>query len=330
MADELKVGIALENFVPADKDLQFSNIITYAQRAEELGFSSLYGWDHLFLGTRTYFPLFEVLTTLSAVAAVTRRVELGTGVLVLPLRDPITLAKMITTIDHISEGRFVLGTAAGWYKKEYEALGIPHERRGKVFVRNLEILLALLTEHSVEYTAPGFSEEAPPMELRRVVTEPKSITSPRPPVLLGGYADIVFKRIVKYADGWLTYLYAPEAFATAWARIQALAEEAGRDPAGLRNVSQLPICVADSFEEADARVRTFAERYLDVPEWSQASLDSAIRGTPEQCLEQIEAQRAVGVQEVVLMPVEYDTGQVEVIGSEILPRLGIRAAALPG
>lgn len=327
MSSSLKLGLALETFVPQDVELEFANIVRYAQRAEELGFSSLYGWDHLFLGTRTYFPLYEVMTTMAALATATERVELGTGVLVLPLRDPTTLAKMITTIDHASGGRFVLGTAAGWYEKEYEALGVPHKKRGRIFERNLEILLALLTEKMVTINAPGFGEDAPPLELRRVVTEPKTIASPRPPILLGGYVDRVFKRIAKYADGWLGYLYTPEEFSKAWTRVCELTEEEGRDPAELRNVTQLPICVNDSFEEADRRVREFGSRYLDLPEWSQASLESGIRGSVDDCLEQIAAQAAQGAQEVVLMPVDYEQEQVEIVAREILPKVdGITVA----
>lgn len=319
MSSSLKLGLALETFVPQDVDLEFENLVTYAERAEELGFSSLFGWDHLFLGTRTYFPVYEVLTTLSALAMVTKRVELGTGVLVLPLRDPTTLAKMITTIDHVSGGRFVLGTATGWYEKEFTALGIPYKRRGKIFERNLEILLKLLTEDMVEHTGPGVSDDAPPLELRRVITEPKTVRQPRPPILLGGYVDRVFNRIAKYADGWLGYLYTPEEFSKAWNRVKELTEKEGRDPGTLRNVTQLPLCIDDTFEAADKRVREFGARYLDLPEWSQASLDSGIRGTVNDCLEQLAAQAQAGAQEVVLMPVDYDQQQVERAGAELLP-----------
>lgn len=321
MTQPFKVGIAIENFVPSDKDLQFEPILDWSVRAEELGFSSLYAWDHLFLGTRTYFPLYEALTTLAAIAARTTRIELATGVLVLPLRDPTTLAKMIVTLDHISGGRFILGTAAGWYEKEFEALGIPHNRRGKVFERNLEIVLALLTEHSVQMVAPGFSEDSPPLELRRVVTEPKSIAKPRPDVLLGGYVDAVFKRIAKHADGWLTYLYTPEDFKPAWARIREFTEAEGRDPDTLRNAAQLPLCINDDLDAARAQVREFGTSYLDLPEWSEASLDSAIIGPVDACLEQLAAQRDAGVQEVVFMPVGYDPELMERAGAEILPHI---------
>jgi probable F420-dependent oxidoreductase len=322
MGEQLKIGLTLENFTPADKPVRFDEILAYATRAEELGFSSLFAWDHLFLGTKTYFPILESLTVLGALAARTRRVRLGTGVLVLPLRDPTTLAKVTATIDHISGGRFVLGAAAGWYEKEFEALGIPFARRGKVLLRNLEILKRLWTEDSVTHEAEGVDGTPGGLNLRRVVMEPKPVQRPRPPILLGGYVDVVLKRVARHADGWLTYLYRPDSFAESWAKVREYAERDGRDPDTLQNISQVPICVADTYQEADRRARRFVERYCDIPPWSNATVESAIRGTPEQCAEQIAEHARVGVQELVLMPAEYALEQVEVIGQELLPLLG--------
>ncbi|MGH3664722.1 MAG: LLM class flavin-dependent oxidoreductase [Egibacteraceae bacterium] len=319
MGEQLRLGLALGNFVPSEEPLRFDDLATYATRAERLGFSSVFAWDHLFLGTKTYFPFLESLTVLAALAARTQRIRLGTGVLVLPLRDPTTLAKVTSTIDLVSGGRFVLGAAAGWYEKEYEALGIPFSRRGKVLVRNLEILKRLWTEDSMDYEAEGLDGSPGALRFRRVVMQPKPLQRPRPTILLGGYVDVVLKRIARHADGWLTYLYRPPSFAQSWGKLREYAEQADRDPDTLRNVSQVPICVGDSYQDADRRVKHFVQRYFDVPPWSQASAESAIRGTPQQCAEQIAEHARVGVQELVLMPVDYDLEQVEAIGQELLP-----------
>lgn len=325
MGQPLDVGLALGNFVPGDEPLDPEAVLAYGRRADELGFSSLFAWDHLFLGTRRSFPFLESLTTLTALALHTERIRLGTGVLVLPLRDPTTLAKVTATIDVLSGGRFVLGAAAGWYRKEFDALGVPFARRGKVLVRNLEILKRLWTEESVDHEADGVDGAPGALRLSRVVMRPKPLQRPRPPILLGGYVDVVFRRIAAHADGWLTYLYRPDSFAKYWSRACAYAEEAGRDPAELRNVSQVPICVDDSYEQAGRRSARFVERYLDVPEWSEATADSAIRGTPEQCAEQIAEHARAGVRELVLIPVDYHPEQVEAIAGDVLPR--VRAAA---
>jgi alkanesulfonate monooxygenase len=111
--------------------------------------------------------------------------------------------------------------------------------------------------------------------------------------------------------------------------LRRYAEDAGRDPATLRNVSQVPICVADSYEEAKRRADEFVAGYFDVPEWSDASADSAICGTVEQCAEQAAAHLEAGVQELVFMPYEYRLEQIEAIGKERLPRLRDVAVGSP-
>jgi alkanesulfonate monooxygenase SsuD/methylene tetrahydromethanopterin reductase-like flavin-dependent oxidoreductase (luciferase family) len=108
-------GLAVENFTPASKEPSIASVVEYAKRAESLGFRSLWAWDHLFLGSRRPFPFLEALTTLGILTAHTREVTLGTGVLVLPIREPAVLAKVAGTLQIASGGRLSLGMAAGWY-----------------------------------------------------------------------------------------------------------------------------------------------------------------------------------------------------------------------
>ncbi len=117
-------GLAVENFTSAEKTPQIEQLLTTARRAEQLGFTSLWAWDHLFLGSRQPFPQLEALTTLAVLASHTSTIELGTGILVLPIRDPALLAKTAATIQTISQGRLRLGLAAGWYEREFDATGI--------------------------------------------------------------------------------------------------------------------------------------------------------------------------------------------------------------
>jgi alkanesulfonate monooxygenase len=127
-------------------------------------------------------------------------------------------------------------------------------------------------------------------------------------------------------DGWLTYFYRAQSFRSAWARIRDHAAGAGRDPDSLTNVAQLPICVSSSYEDADRRVRAFVAEYFDVAEWSQSTPDSAIRGTPEQCAEQLAEHVAAGEEHIVLVPCDYTLDQVERIAAEVLPALRPRRA----
>src|SRR5438034_6613992 len=100
-------------------DVCSSDLYRYAERAEALGFESLWAWDHVILGVEPSFPILDAVGTLTAIAARTSKIRLGTGVLVLPLRNPTVAAKAIGTLDVISKGRLVLGVAAGWYAREF-------------------------------------------------------------------------------------------------------------------------------------------------------------------------------------------------------------------
>lgn len=312
-------GLAVENFTPEPRLPSITAVTDSARRAEELGFESLWVWDHLFLGAKTAFPFLESLTTLTWLAAHTERVTLGTGVLVLPLRNPVVLAKVAGSLQDVSRGRLSLGMAAGWYEREFDAVGVPFKERGKVFERNLEVLYRLWAEDRVV----GSYDD---LELKGVRMLPRP--EPRPQVLIGGYVDRVLRRVATKSDGWLTYFYTAESFARAWSKVRGFAEEAGRDPDALVNVAQVPLCIADSYEAAGPQVETFLNEYFDVAEWSESTPDSAIRGTPEQCAEQVAAQIAAGVQQLVLVPWGYRQDQVEGFVSDVLPLLAMTASGL--
>jgi probable F420-dependent oxidoreductase len=313
-------GLAVENFTAAPKNPSMDGLIEYAVRAEQLGFRSLWAWDHLFLGSRTPFPCYEALTTLTTLAAHTSTMTLGTGVLVLPIRDPSLLAKTAATLNEVSGRRLCLGMAAGWYEREFAATGTPYRGRGARFERNLEILYRLWGEEEV-------NGEWDNLSFRRVRMLPSA--TPRPRVLIGGYVDRVLRRVATLGDGWLTYFYTAEAFARSWGKIRHFAEEAGRDPDELTNVAQLPLCIDSSFEAADRRTGPFLAQTFDTPEWSDATPQSAIRGTPEQCAEQLSEHIASGARHIALIPHGYELDQVERFVAEVLPLLTTAPSGSP-
>jgi probable F420-dependent oxidoreductase len=317
MAGGVQIGLTLQNFTRHPMSPDVPGLVKYAQRAEELGFESLWAWDHLLLGSANPFPVLDSLTLLSGLALATKTVQLGTGILVLPLRNPVELAKVTSTIDHLSNGRLILGVASGWYRKEFDAAGVPFKGRGLLVERNLDILRKFWSEHEI-------NGESGDMMFRRAVMLPKPIQEPGPVVLMGGYVDRVLKRVGTLADGWLTYFYKPEDFAESWGRVRNYAEAAGRDPDSLRSAAQLPICVAPTYEEADTRIREFAANNFDEPEWSKTTIDSAIRGTVDDCIEQLTSHVTAGVQHLILVPWEYRQDQVDVIAQDIMP--AVRAA----
>lgn len=309
---QAKLGLAVENFTPVSKEPDVEAIVAYARRAEQLGFDSLWAWDHMFLGTKRPFPFLESLTTLTVLATATESVELGTGILVLPLRNAAVLAKTAATVDIVSKGRLTLGMAVGWYEREFDACGVPFKQRGRIFEENLALLKEFWTGDVVSGVARG-------IPFRNAIMLPPPARRPRPKLLVGGYVDKVLRRVAEQSDGWLTYFYAPDDFRHAWGKIRSFAEEAGRDPDELENVAQLALCIDDSFEAADRKVRRYIDEYFDLPEWSESTAESAIRGTPEQCAEQVAEHVAAGVQHICLVPHDYEQEQVERFAAEVLP-----------
>jgi len=315
----VEFGLALENFTPERKVPDMDAVSAYSIMAEDLGFASVWAWDHLFLGARRPFPFLESLTTLSMVAARTSRITVGTGILVLPIREPAILAKTTATIQLASGGRLALGVAAGWYEREFHATAVPVGQRGQVFERNLDMLCRLWDDDDVTGEWDG-----------RVLTHVRMLPlpRPRPKLLIGGYVDRVLRRVATRSDGWLTYFYNAESIAGAWSKIRGYAEQAGRDPDRLDLVAQVPLCVGSSHEEATRLARQYVGDYFDVPAWSEATPDSAVRGTPEQCAEQIAAYVRAGVRHLVFCPYNYETEQVQRLAAEVLPLVsGIRVGA---
>jgi alkanesulfonate monooxygenase len=307
-------GLAIKNFVGPAETPDVDALIAYAEHAEALGFESLWAWDHVILGVEPSFPILDAVGILTAIAARTRTIKLGTGVMVLPLRNPTVAAKALGTLDVISRGRLILGVAAGWYAREFDAVGVPFKQRGRLFERNLDILVKLWTEDRVTLQVDEFN-------LREAVMRPKPIQQPRPPILIGGYVDAVLRRVAVRADGWLTYFYTPESYTRAWQKIEGFAREAGRDPATLTGTNQLAIYVGRSRAETEAPMRHWLQTEWDVAAWSESTIDHAIRGTVDECIEQLRAHAAIGVDRIILIPYRYQPEQVEIIARDIVPAL---------
>jgi probable F420-dependent oxidoreductase len=184
-----------------------------ARHAEELGYESVFAPDHLVIpvkfdsrypgtsdGEFAYpksTPLYDPWTALAQVAQATTTIKLGTGIYVLPMRHPIVTARVVTTLDHLSGGRVLLGVGAGWLHEEFRALGIdPKERFGRT-AEAAEAIRILWTEAEPEYHGKYYDFDP-------VYFEPKPVASPHPPILFGGYSDGALRRAVRFGDGWLS------------------------------------------------------------------------------------------------------------------------------
>src|SRR5918992_3897258 len=115
-------GIAARNFTAYPEMPDVQGLVEYGVKMEELGFDSIWVWDHILLGVEPSFPIIESLTLLTAIAARTKKIKLSTGILVLALRNPVVLAKQLSSMDLLSDGRLLLAMAAGWYRREFDAI----------------------------------------------------------------------------------------------------------------------------------------------------------------------------------------------------------------
>jgi probable F420-dependent oxidoreductase len=307
-------GIAVQNFTAYPQMPDAKALVEYGVRMEQLGFDSLWVWDHILLGVEPNFPIIESLTLLTAIAARTSRIKLGTGILVLPMRNPVILAKQLASMDLLSDGRLLMGMASGWYRREFNAIGVPFEQRGKIMDESLDILKRFWTEHMV---SGKFSR----YDIPAGVMYPKPVQKPRPPILIGGYVDRVLKRAAVDGDGWLTYFYRPESFAKSWGKIRNFAAAAGKNPDQLLNASQLPIYIGKSKQAVEAQMMEWLTKEWDFAAWSESTKESAIMGTTDECVEQLRAHLAVGTQKIIFVPYKYEPAQIETIAREIIPRL---------
>lgn len=225
----MKVGLVLQTDEDVDvgrRPAPFGVLRDLALQVEAAGFDSIWLYDHLlyrFEG-RPSQGTWECWTILSALAAITERVELGTLVSCTGYRNPGLIAKMASTVDEISGGRLILGLGAGWHQPEYEAFGYPFDHRVDRFEEELRIIVPLLREGHVDFS--GTYYRAPNCDLL-----PRGPRPQGPPLLIGGLGPRILRLTARFADSWnIGFHTPPEAIIP---RMEAACAEMGRDPSTL-------------------------------------------------------------------------------------------------
>jgi probable F420-dependent oxidoreductase len=212
-----------------------------AEKAEALGFESLWAAEHpimpVHISTRFYgsadgavpptMPHYaDPFILFARASAITKRIKFGTGICLVPERNPLLLAKEIATLDYFSRGRFIFGVGAGWLREETEIMGGDFEHRWSQVREALTVMKKLWTNDAVEHHGKYY--DFPPVK-----SFPKPFQKPHPPILLGGMAPRVLHRAVAYADGWLPDKLTPNQLKQKRYELDKLAETAGRDPKSL-------------------------------------------------------------------------------------------------
>jgi probable F420-dependent oxidoreductase len=215
----------------------FDEIRDTAQRMEEAGFDSLWLFDHLLYrdpGEPTT-GLWECWTMLSALAAVTERIELGPLVLCVPFRNPGILAKMATTLDEISSGRLILGLGAGWHEPEFEAFDLPFDHRAARFEEALQIIVPLFQEGRVDF-------EGRYHQARNAALLPRGPAPKGPPLLIGAWGPRLMRLAVEYGRMWNGgYSGRIDSFRERLANFEAARAVAGKGPAEVEATALLKV-----------------------------------------------------------------------------------------
>lgn len=263
----MEFGITLPNNQGVAR---MSELVELAESAEELGFNSLWVSEHLFhstyvaerLGSRPYH---EPLSLLAAVAATTSEIRLGTSVLVLPWHHPVRLAKTVSAIDDLSDGRFILGVGVAQTEDEYENLGIEFKTRGRVADDSLAAMKAIWTMDVPEYDGSHY-------RFSGLRVEPKPVQKPHPPIMIGGNSPAAYRRVREFGNGWHPLSLSP----------RQIAEARPHLPEGIAISVRVMAQIADEpWDRPVTERRTF-------------------RGTVDELDEMVEAYHEAGVTEMVI------------------------------
>jgi FMNH2-dependent dimethyl sulfone monooxygenase len=258
---------------------RFKTIQRMAQEAEDAGLDTFWLADHFFYDApeAPRVGQWEAFTFLSALAASTSRIKLGPMVAATSFRNPALLAKMVDSLDEISDGRFILGLGAGWHEPEYNASGYPFDHRAARFEESLQIIKPLLREGRANFEGQYY-------QARNCTLSPRGPTPNGPQILIGARQPRMLHLVARYADAWNTAWHTqPSVVAERWAAMRAICAEEGRDPETL---------------ELTAGVQA---RVILPGEPEPAPSDGYITGTPEAVAEAFRGFEAVGVRHLVVV-----------------------------
>ncbi len=299
-----KIGLCFVNPAP---QVQPGYVTTVAKKCEEMGLHSLWVID------RIVYDNLEPLTLLAAAAAVTRRIRLGTSVLLAGLRHPVLLAKTVSTLDFLSGGRVNLGIGFGSRENDFTSVEIPFEGRGSRAEEAVKLMKRLWTEDGVSHNGRFFQVE-------NLTIGPKPLQSPHPPIWMGGSADVVLKRAGRLADGYICGSAAIGDFPAIWEKISSFARAAGRDPQAIEKAGLTFMAVGNDRARAVEACAAYLKRY-----YGQVRMDVEKHlpvGPPEACAERINSFFSKGLETLIIGLVVADPKQLDLFGEKILPLLG--------
>ena len=288
-----------------------------AQRAEALGFDSLWAGDHIAF----HVPIAESLTLLSYAAGATSRIALGTAVYLVPLRHPTFVAKASATLDRLSGGRLVLGVGVGGeFPPEFQAVGVPVAERGARTDEAIPLIRRLWSEERVAHEGRFFRFGPVTLAPKPMATRAPGLSGPGvlPPIWVGGRAPAAMRRAGRVGDGYISHMCDVERYRENLERIAGAAREAGRREVPFTPAAFLFTFLEDRFEDAHEK----AARLLGMVyarDFRDASKKYCLLGRPADCLEQMRAFARVGCRHFILAPLSDPEAFAERVAAEMLP-----------
>lgn len=293
---------------------RIDELVELVQLVDRCGYESLWAGDHISFA----IPILDPLLQLAQAAVVSRRLTLGTSVLLLPLRHPTPVAKQVLTLDHLTEGRFVLGVGVGGeFPREYAACDVPHNERGARLSEGVQVLRKFFTGEPVSHHGKFYG----PFE--DIPMRPGPRQAGGPPIWFAGRKPAALRRIGRLGDGYLAYVISPDMYRAALGIIGETADAAGRGDVKFGTGHLLFTRLDQDYETAlDRATETLSVRYA--MDFRKAAERYCALGTPQQVADRIREFHAAGVRHIaldLLGPYEQRNRQIEWFAAEALPLL---------
>ncbi len=303
IVDDVKMGMMMSG---ADR----ASILSRARQLDASGLHSLWVGDHIAF----HIPVVESLSLLSFVAAATERIELATGVLLLPLRHPTLTAKITGTVDMLSGGRLILGVGVGGeFPPEFAAVGANLAERGPRTDEAIEIIRRHWTEQKVEHHG-RFHDFGP------VKIEPKPVRPGGPPIIVGGRKAVSMRRAGRLGDGYISHMCDAPTYAANLRAIAGHAREAGRAGRPFHTAALLFTVLDDSYEAAHERAAKLLGM-IYATDFREASKRYCLLGKPEDCLDQLRSFAKAGCRHFVLSALSDPDEIIERATRDMIPAL---------
>jgi probable F420-dependent oxidoreductase len=297
------IGLAWVNPAPLTKA---ENLLNFATNCEAMGCHSMWIID------RIAYDNLEPLTVLAAAAGATKKIRLGTSVLLGNLRHASHLAKIIATLDFLSNGRVTLGLGFGSRESDYKAVEIPFEHRGSRAVEQVHLMKRLWTEDDVTFKGKFYNVE-------NLSIGPKPIQKPHPPIWTGGSAEVALKRAGTWADGFICGSSAIPDFPATWEKISRYATAVGRDPSKITKAGLTFLAIDDNHSKAVKAVEDYVMRYYGRLRADVAN--TSLVGSPTAVAERMDAFLSKGLDTLIIGVADPDPRQLDLFGERVLPKI---------